>query len=74
MINMLVVILSVRFRSCQNTMASTTMHCLALRVGAKPRYRYTDPGLLFKAVHLRSRSSRTIQTTMAVGSTAENFL
>ena len=21
------------------------MHCLALRTGAKPRYRYTDPGL-----------------------------
>ena len=25
-----------------------TMHYLALRIGAEPRYRYTDPGLLAK--------------------------
>ena len=43
------------------------MHCLALRTGAKPYYRYTDPGLVLLAtpctlVHPRSRSKYTIQT------------
>ena len=41
------------------------MHCLALRIGVKPRCRYTDPGLLVKPctlVHLQSRSGYTFQT------------
>ena len=45
------------------------MHCLALRIGAEPRHRYTDPGLLAKPctlVHLRSRSRYTIQTACSL--------
>ena len=41
------------------------MHCLALHAGTKPRYRYTDPGLLAAPctlVHPRSRSRYTVQT------------
>ena len=37
---------------------------LALRIGAEPRYRYTDPALLVKPctlVNLQSRSRHTIQ-------------
>ena len=39
------------------------MHCLALCTGAKPRYRYTDPGLLAKPLWCISEQIwDTIQT------------
>ena len=44
-----------------------TMHCLALRTGAKPRHSTRTPGLLAKPctlVHLRSSAGYTIQPCM----------
>lgn len=43
----------------------STMHCLALPIGAELRYRYTDPRLRVKPctlVRLRSRSRHTVHS------------
>ena len=53
----------------QATYQGTTMHCLALRTGAKPRYNTPTPRLLTKPctlVHLRSSARYTIQATYQV--------